>query len=330
MRSMEERGHGSRPAGGSSQDNQPVLSAGDGRRWSRRKILALGAGGLAAAIVAGVVGTDLIAGGILPGQQELDQLDGACSVASPSLRLSTPGASISPRFYSRSRRRTVGYTVAWPPGKRLGDPLPLVVMLHGDGGNHTDALVGMSPSQAVALHVGGSPLLPMALVTVDGGGGYWNPHPGDDPLAMVVDELIPRCQTMNLGRPPSRIGMMGISMGGYGALLVAEKHPDLIAAVAAISPAVWTSYAQASAANPGAYASADDFAADDVVTHTSALAGKPVRVASGVDDPFHPGVVALGQALPAGAIVDISKGCHTGDFFLAQEPPSLEFLAQHL
>ena len=170
----------------------------------------------------------------------------------------------------------------------------------------------------------------MALVTVDGGRGYWNPHPGDDPLTMVVDELIPRCQTMNLGRPPRRIGMMGISMGGYGALLVAEKRPELITAVAAISPAVWTSYAQASAANPGAYASAADFAADDVVTHASTLAGKPVRIASGLDDPFHPGVVALGQALPAGAIVDISKGCHTGDFFLAQEPPSLEFLAQHL
>ncbi len=170
----------------------------------------------------------------------------------------------------------------------------------------------------------------MALVTVDGGHGYWNPHPGDDPLTMIVDELIPLCQSMNLGRPPSRIGMMGISMGGYGALLVAEKQPQLVAAVAAISPAVWTSYSQASAANPGAYASAADFAADDVVTHTAALAGKPVRIASGLDDPFHPGVVALGHALPAGAIVDISEGCHTGDFFVAQEPPALQFLAQHL
>ena len=224
----------------------------------------------------------------------------------------------------------MGYTVAWPPGQRPGDPLPLIVMLHGEGASHTNALAGMSPAQAVALQVEGRPLRPMALVTVDGGDGYWNPHPGDDPLTMIVDELVPRCQTMNLGRPPTRIGTMGISMGGYGALLVAEKHPGLIAAVAAISPAVWTSYPQAAAANDRAYASASDFAADDVVTHTSTLAGKPVRIASGLDDPFHPGVLALGRALPPGAIVDISKGCHTGDFFLAQEPPSLEFLAQHL
>jgi pimeloyl-ACP methyl ester carboxylesterase len=276
------------------------------------------------------VGTELVAHGVLPGQQELDRLDGACSVVSPPLRFSGLGPSISDRFYSRSRRRTVAYTVAWPPDHQQGDSLPLVVMLHGEGGNHTDALAGMSPAQAVALRVGGSPLLPMALVTVDGGRGYWNSHPGDDPLAMIVDELVPLCQTMNLGRPPSRIGMMGISMGGYGALLVAEKHPDLVAAVAAISPAVWTSYPQASAANPAAYASGADFDADDVVTHAAALAGTPVRIASGLDDPFHPGVLALGRALPAGAIVDISKGCHTGDFFVSQEPPSLEFLARHL
>ncbi len=276
------------------------------------------------------MGTELVAHGVVPGQQELDRLDGACSVASRPLRFSNLGASISDQFYSRNRRRTVGYTVAWPLGHRLGDPLPLVVMLHGEGGSHTDALAGMSPAQAVALRVGGSPLPPMALVTVDGGRGYWNPHPGDDPLAMIVDELIPLCQTMNLGRPPGRIGMMGISMGGYGALLVAEKRPELVAAVAAISPAVWTSYPEASAANPAAYATAADFSTDDVVTHAAALAGKPVRIASGVDDPFHPGVLALGRALPAGAIVNISRGCHTGDFFVAQEPPSLEFLARHL
>ena len=139
----------------------------------------------------------------------------------------------------------MGYTVAWPPGGRHGDPLPLIVMLHGEGGNHSDALAGMSPAQAVALHVGGRPLPPVALITVDGGRDYWNPHPGDDPLAMIVDEVIPLCRSMNLGRPPNLIGMMGISMGGYGALLAAEKYPDLIGAVAAISPAVWTSFSQA-------------------------------------------------------------------------------------
>jgi enterochelin esterase-like enzyme len=280
--------------------------------------------------VAGAVGVDLVARGVLPGQQTLDQIDGECSVPSTPLRFSPSGASMSGTFYSKARRQRVGYTIAYPPDHPVGTPLPLVVMLHGFGANHATALSRMSPAQAVALHVNGQLLAPMAMVTVDGGRGYWNPHPGDNPMAMVIDELIPRCQRLGLGSPPHRIGTMGVSMGGYGALLLAEKYPHLISAVAAISPAIWTSYAQAQSANPGAYASSRDFAADDAVTHASALAGMPVRVASGDGDPFHPGVVALAQALPKGALVEFSSGCHTGAFFTEQEPPSLAFLALHL
>jgi pimeloyl-ACP methyl ester carboxylesterase len=203
-------------------------------------------------------------------------------------------------------------------------------MLHGFGANHADALAGMSPAQALALRPGGRPLAPMAMVTVDGGNGYWNPHPGDDPMAMVTGELIPRCRRLGLGRAPRPAAAMGISMGGYGALLLAEKYPRLFAAAAAISPAIWTSYPQAAATDPGAYASAAAFAAADAVTHAAALGRRPVRVASGYADPFHPGVQALARALPAGAVVEFGPGSHDDAFFAAQQPPSLAFLAAHL
>lgn len=297
---------------------------------SRRRALAIGLGAVAGVAAAGAAGIELVSHGVLPGGRLLDQIDGACSVPSPALDFAVPGPSISGTFYSRARGRPVGYTLAFPPGHRAGDVLPLIVMLHGYEGNHASALAGMSPARAVALRVGGARLTPMAMLTADGGDGYWNPHPGDNPMAMVTDELIPMCQRLGPGRPPQRIAAMGISMGGYGALLLAEKFPRLIAAVAAISPAIWTSYPQAHAANAGAYASAADFAADDAVTHAAALAGHPVRVVSGVGDPFHPGVVALARALPSGAVVEFAPGCHTSPFFIAQEPPSLAFLSRHL
>lgn len=272
----------------------------------------------------------LISHGVLPGKLQLEELDGTCSVSHESFDFATLGPAISGTFYSGARRRDVGYTLAFPPGHGPGSRLPLVVALHGFGGNHTNSLAAMSPQQAVAMRINGSQLPPMALVTVDGGGGYWNPHPGDDPMTMVMKELIPRCQDQGPGRPPYRIGAMGISMGGYGALLLGEKFPHTIRAVAAISPAIWTSYNEAHAANAGAYASAAAFEACDAVTHASVLADTPVRVASGSDDPFHPGVKALASALGSKAIIDVTRGCHTDPFFMSQQPPSLAFLGQHL
>ncbi len=297
------------------------------RRLFIRRALA----SVAAVAAAGAAGIELAGHGVLPGKGLLDRLDGACSAPPADLAsYAPPGPSLSGTFYSAARNRTVGYTIAYPPGRRPGDRLPLVVMLHGYGGNHTTAVSGMTPAQALALTVAGRPLAPMAMVTADGGGGYWNPHPGDDPMRMLTRELIPMCQRRGLGAAPHGIGVMGISMGGYGALLLAEKHPRLVAAVAAISPAIWTSYAQARSVNAGAYASAADFSADDAVTHAAALAGLPVRVTAGYSDPFYPGVRALASALPPGAVVVFANGCHDGPFFTSAEPPSLAFLASHL
>jgi len=302
-----------------------------GRPAPRRRFLRYALGGVVVAAAAGAAGFELVSRGVLPGKGELDQLDGACSVPAASLAgYAPPGPQYSGTFYSTARRTTVGYTIGYPPGHGPGARLPLVIALHGFGGNHTDALSGLSPAQAVALKPGGTPLPPMALVTVDGGGGYWNPHPGDNPQAMVIDELIPLCRRAGLGAGTREIGVLGISMGGYGAILLAEKYPHLVGAVAAISPAIWTSYAQAKSANPGAYASAADFAQDDAVTHAAALAKTPVRVAAGSGDPFYPGVQALARALPKSAEVYFGGGCHTDSFFSSQEPAALAFLARHL
>jgi S-formylglutathione hydrolase FrmB len=302
----------------------------------RRRFLRYALGGVIAVAAAGSTGFELVDRGVLPGKGALDQLDGACAAAAADFTAyAEPGPQYSGTFYSAARRREVGYTIGYPPGHRPGARLPLVIALHGFGGNHTDALYGLTPAQAVALKPGGIPLPPVALVTVDGGDGYWNPHPGDNPQAMLTVELIPLCQRQGLGAGTRKIGVMGISMGGYGAILLAEKYPDLLAAVAAISPAIWTSYAQAQSANAGAYASAADFAQDDAVTHAAALARTPVRVASGYDDPFYSGVQTFARALPASpggvpAELALAKGCHTSPFFSAQEPPSLAFLARHL
>jgi S-formylglutathione hydrolase FrmB len=296
-------------------------------RVDRRRFLVGGAAGLAGLFGLG----ELAEHGVLPGKQRLDRLLGDCSVSGPPLSFAAAGPSSTGSFFSHARGRVVGYTLAYPPGHGEGSRLPLVISLHANGGNHASGLGGgITLARALAARAAGRSLPPMAAVAVDGGDLYWNPHPGDDPLTMLVEEVVPRFQRIGLGRSPGSIGAVGISMGGYGALLLAEKHPQLVSAVAAISPAVWTSYAQAQAANAGAFASAADFARDDVITHASALTRTPVRIASGSDDPFHPCVVALAAALPRSAIVEFSAGCHDGAFFGSQQHQALAFVGEHL
>jgi predicted esterase len=294
---------------------------------SRRRLLRWAAGGLGAVVVAGAAGFELVEHGVLPGKLLLDEVDGACSVDTPSVEFGPLGTTTSGQFFSKARRRPVGYSIGYPAGDVASDGLSLIVMLHGYGATHRNALVNMTPAQAVAVKESGNAQKPTALVTVDGGNGYWNPHPKDDPMAMVVDELIPLCQRRGLGRAPGSIALMGISMGGYGALAIAERNPGLASRVAAISPAIWTSYDQARAANAGAFASATAFEEGDVIAHAAKLQGVGVRIASGSDDPFHPGVEKLAGALPDSSTVIFSSGCHTDPFFYAQEPPSLHFLS---
>lgn len=295
--------------------------------WSRKRFLIGGVGGVIAVCVG--VG-ELVDHGVLPGKTRIEALLGACSVSGPELTFAEPGRSVEGSFYSRARGLRVGYTIAYPPGHGPGSRLPLVLSLHGNGGNHASGLGGIPLVKALAARQAGRPLPPMAAVAVDGGDLYWNPHPGDDPMAMLVDEVIPRCRRLGLGRGPGSIGVVGISMGGYGALLLAERHPHLISAVAAISPAIWISYAQARAVNAHAFASAADFARDDVITHASALADVPLRLASGNDDPFHTGVLALVDRLPRSAIVELTAGCHDNTFFASQQHQSLRFLGEHI
>jgi len=291
--------------------------------WTRRRVLATGLGS-AAAIIAG--GFELVDHGVLPGKDILDRLDGACSVPTPPETFRTPGETITGRFYSHARNRDVGYTIAYPPGHTRGSRLPLGLYLHADGGNHASDFGGLPLAGALA----GAGLPAIALVAADGGNLYWHPHPGDDPMGMMIDEVIPMCQGLGLGQTSGSIGTIGVSMGGYGAILFAEKYPRTISAAAAISPAIWTRYAQARAANPSAYTNAQEFAHYDAVAHTSALADTPLRVVTGNDDPFLPGVLALIKRLPRSAITEITGGCHDREFFASQRHRSISFLGEHL
>jgi dienelactone hydrolase len=239
----------------------------------------------------------------------------------------SPGPSRSGSFSSRACDRDVGWQLSYPPGARVGDRLPVALVLHGRGGNAGSATTELHLDGYLADAVSEG-TRPFVLAAVDGGDhSYWHRRrSGEDPQAMLTAEFVPLLTGMGLAT--ARIGLFGWSMGGYGALLLAETvGAARIAAVAAASPALWQRAADTSS---GSFDGPADFAAHDVFPRRDRLAGVPVRIACGTADPFYPAVRAFVPSVPVLAATDFSAGGHTDNFWRRSAPAQLRFLGAAL
>jgi S-formylglutathione hydrolase FrmB len=286
----------------------------------------LGSLGLAAVALAGT-GYELIQDGALPGKYALARLDGSCGSAPPAPTGRRPARNVV-TFQSAYRHVPVEMITLAPADTAAGRELGAVVALHGAGS--TAARL----ADQLALAMTAASITTFAVICVDGGGTYWHRRAnGDDPLGMIIHEVLPRVAAAGL--VTRRIGIAGESMGGYGALLLAQRMAAHdVAAVAALSPAIFASYAAARSANSGAFDSDQDFATNDVFAGISALQHVPTWVACGVDDPFQPEAALFrarlaaltGQQVPGG----ILGGCHDEAFWLRNLPAALHFIGGHL
>ncbi len=173
-------------------------------------------------------------------------------------------------------RKRVSYAIARPPGGP--ERVPVVFCLHGRGADDSFAVRVIRFQDHLAA-IGAR----VAVVAPDGGpDNYWHPRrSGENPLGMLVQELVPAVDA-ELG--DGRRGLLGWSMGGYGALLAAERFPDLFDAVALASPALWRRFDETAS---GAFDDELDFRAHDVFTATDRLDGiDALQVRIGDDDPF--------------------------------------------
>jgi S-formylglutathione hydrolase FrmB len=134
---------------------------------------------------------------------------------------------------------------ALTPGRdhAAGDePLPVLFLLHG-GGADSDQSNWTDRGLAEALTDG----LPLIVVMPDGGKGGWysdwlRPDSAEGPQRWEqyhVGELLPFVRS-HLGTRTDRAGtaIAGLSMGGFGAVHYAARHPDLFGFAAAFSGAV--------------------------------------------------------------------------------------------
>lgn len=207
----------------------------------------------------------------------------------------------------------------YPHGQRA--QLPVVVMLHGRGGDHNSAVndLGADRYLAAAVQAGTAPF---ALVAADGGtDNYWHRRAnGDDPQRMLTAELLPLLAKRGLRT--DRYGVLGWSMGGYGALLLATESRQ-VAAAGAMSPALWRKASEAAA---GAFDNAEDFQAHQV--RPGSLKDVALRIDCGRDDPFAGAVRELRDEVDAEG--GVQAGAHTAGYWRRMLPEQLAFLGAKL
>ncbi|UWZ84937.1 alpha/beta hydrolase [Occallatibacter riparius] len=137
-------------------------------------------------------------------------------------------------FGSAALRRDITYRVYVPAQVQQGRKLPVIYLLHGGGGGFRDwsnySDVGAYASRGYVL------------VMPDGGSSYWvnaaegaKERYGD----FLTQDLIADVeQRFPVATDRASRAVVGVSMGGYGAVELALRRPELFAFAGGISPAL--------------------------------------------------------------------------------------------
>lgn len=157
-------------------------------------------------------------------------------------------------FSSAILGRDVNYAVYLPPDYQTSSRrYPVVYLLHG----FTDSEIAWVQFGEVNLAadrgIAAREIPPMIIVMPDAGvTWYINDVQGKVRYEdMFIREFLPHIDASYRTRPERDYrGVAGLSMGGWGALTYSMRHPDLFAACAAFSAAVWPDEAVAAIDQP--------------------------------------------------------------------------------
>jgi len=137
-------------------------------------------------------------------------------------------------FRSAALNRDMQYRVVLPLVVAPGQRLPVVYLLHGGGGGFRDWTndADVSPFAELGL----------ALVMPEGGSSYYTnavDPPQDRYEDYMVADLISDVESKFPVAPGrSNRAIVGVSMGGFGAVKLALRHPDLYIFAGGISSAI--------------------------------------------------------------------------------------------
>lgn len=229
------------------------------------------------------------------------------------------------RVYSAARHREVTLAFYLPAGASARG-LPMSILLHGLNGDARHAAVGNLPDVLAAAVAKGS-VPAFGFVAVDGGNSYWHENiPGDDPMAMLLDEVPRWLKERGYGEP---FAVTGVSMGGFGSLLYARRRAersDPVAAAAAISPGLITTWPEM--AKRRAFKDEAEWASLDPLRHQRSTGPTALGVWIGDRDRFIEGTRRfIREVRPE--VGTVKSGGHDDGLYRKVTPDVVQFLAKY-
>lgn len=224
------------------------------------------------------------------------------TAAKKAFRGKTQHGSFTSRYWP-------GRTVTWRAAVPVGVPKATVIVLHGISDNGAKAFDELA-LRTQAHRTG------LAIVTVDGGDHFWTTNGSVDTGRLVTGDLVNALKRRGL--PVDRYALSGYSMGGTGAMLIAQRLGKAkVFAVAPMSAAVWE----------GGKSGVEGRAQAAVRRQAARLRGIPVRIVCGTGDSLIGVNRSMARLLPS-AITSWTPGAHDFDYWRPAFAQQLDWIAR--
>lgn len=231
--------------------------------------------------------------------------------------------------------RRADLTIYEPPGQSDDQPMPIVILLHGVYGSHWDWARNGDAHYVLADLVSsgrvGRMILAMPSDGLFGIGSAYVARAGEDSERWIVDE-VPAAVKLACPRADiTDVSIVGLSMGGWGALRLAGRYPRRLRAAAGMSPLTDINAVADYAPEPLKPAHIPNVdaprLADLLKREHSEL--PPLRITCGTDDALIDAVRALHRELADSEVpheYEESPGGHTWEYWANDLRASLLFI----
>lgn len=187
-----------------------------------------------------------VALGVPPTRAEVAGIKDVSGLVAPVV--TGPGAVTTRTFTSRAVPGKRRYLV-WQPRLAADARLPVVVFLHGLGGEGKDwfdpELGDLGPRLdrlmgPPAARDGAPGIAPFIALAPDGDNGYWTDHLNQpkEGYGTLVDEVLADA-ARHLPIDLQRVALVGVSMGGHGAMSVGLMQPTRYRAIVSMAGALF-------------------------------------------------------------------------------------------